>query len=70
MDPMEKLPLPEAGRAELSEAKQQADMLWQQADGREGGPGFSGLLSGNTGSASVNQRGHGAVVYSFPEPPE
>ena len=37
MDPMEKLPLPEAGRAELSEAKQQADMLWQQADGREGG---------------------------------
>ena len=34
---MEKLPLPEAGRAELSEAKQQADMLWQQADGREGG---------------------------------
>ena len=37
MDPMEKLPLPEAGKAELSEAKQQADMLWQQADGREGG---------------------------------
>ena len=37
MDPMEKLPIPEAGRAELSEAKQQADMLWQQADGREGG---------------------------------
>lgn len=37
MDPTEKLPLPEAGRAELSEAKQQADMLWQQADGREGG---------------------------------
>lgn len=34
------------------------------------GPGFSGLLSGNTGSASVNQRGHGAAVYSFPEPPE
>ena len=32
-----KLPLPEAGKAELSEAKQQADMLWQQADGREGG---------------------------------
>ena len=37
MDPMEKLPPPEAGRAELSEAKRQADMLWQQADGREGG---------------------------------
>ena len=37
MDPMEKLPLSEAGWAELSEAKQQADMLWQQADGREGG---------------------------------
>ena len=37
MDPMETLPLSEAGWAELSEAKQQADMLWQQADGREGG---------------------------------
>ena len=29
------------------------------------GTRFSGLLSGNTGSASVNQRGHGAAVYSF-----
>jgi len=37
MDPMEKLPFPEAGRADLSEAKQRADRLWQQADGREGG---------------------------------
>lgn len=37
LDPMEKLPLLEAGRDTFSEAKQQAKALWQQAAGKEGG---------------------------------